>query len=102
MPAMAVLLAEFVSERRIIVPIDRMPRQMIDAVLAAEDRDFYSHKRGQPGRRVPRRMANILRYQHGQAADRASTITQQVAAHFLLNNELSVSRKSRRRCSPTA
>jgi penicillin-binding protein 1A len=86
-------MAEFASEHRIIVPIDRMPRQMIDAVLAAEDRDFYSHNGVNPVAVFRAAMADIVRYQRGQRPLGASTITQQVVRHFLLNNELSVSRK---------
>ena len=86
-------MAEFVSERRIIVPIGRVPRQMIDAVLAAEDRDFYSHNGVNPVAVFRAAMADILRYQRGQRPLGASTITQQVVRHFLLSNELSVARK---------
>jgi penicillin-binding protein 1A len=86
-------MAEFASEHRIIVPIDRMPRQMIDAILAAEDRDFYSHNGVNPVAVFRAAMADIVRYQRGQRPLGASTITQQVVRHFLLNNELSVSRK---------
>src|ERR1700681_3374670 len=86
-------MAEFVSERRIIVPIGRVPRQMIDAVLAAEDRDFYSHNGVNPVAVFRAAMADIVRYQRGQRPLGASTITQQVVRHFLLNNEVSVSRK---------
>jgi len=87
------LMAEFVSERRIIVPISQVPRQMINAVLAAEDRDFYSHNGVNPVAVFRAAMADILRYQRGQRPLGASTITQQVVRHFLLNNELSVARK---------
>src|SRR5437660_1145870 len=86
-------MAEFASEHRIIVPIGQVPRQMIDAVLAAEDRDFYSHNGVNPVAVFRAAMADIMRYQRGQRPLGASTITQQVVRHFLLNNELSVSRK---------
>src|SRR5260370_12929051 len=86
-------MAEFASEHRIITPIDRVPRQMVDAVLAAEDRDFYSHNGVNPVAVFRAAMADIVRYQRGQRPLGASTITQQVVRHFLLNNDLSVSRK---------
>jgi penicillin-binding protein 1A len=35
------LIAEFAAERREIVPLDRVPRAFIDAVLATEDRAFF-------------------------------------------------------------
>src|SRR5205085_11938961 len=36
-------MAEFATEHRIVMPIGRVPPLMIKAVLAAEDRDFYTH-----------------------------------------------------------
>src|SRR5262245_61984367 len=38
------LMAEFESEHRIPVKIARVPKMVIQAFLAAEDRDFYNHK----------------------------------------------------------
>src|SRR5579884_2388248 len=37
------LLAEYASERRIFVPIGAIPKRVIHAFLAAEDKNFYSH-----------------------------------------------------------
>ena len=37
------LIAEYARERRLFVPIDAIPRRVIDAFLSAEDKDFYSH-----------------------------------------------------------
>ena len=42
-------MAEFASEHRIIVPISKVPRPLIQAILAAEDRDFYTHNGVNPG-----------------------------------------------------
>ena len=36
-------MTEFASEHRMVVPISQVPKAMIQAVLAAEDRDFYTH-----------------------------------------------------------
>src|SRR5260370_8429889 len=66
---------------------------MIQAVLAAEDRDFYTHNGVNPVAIFRAAVADLTRYQRGQRPLGASTITQQVVRHFLLNNELSVSRK---------
>ncbi len=87
------LLAEYAVERRVFVPIKAMPRRLINAFLAAEDKNFYRH----PGvdftgvlRAVMTNLANLgsARRLHG-----ASTITQQVAKNFLLTNEVSIERK---------
>ena len=37
------LLAEYARERRVFVPVKAMPRRVIKAFLAAEDKTFYSH-----------------------------------------------------------
>ena len=36
-------LAEFATERREILPFERIPHRLIEAFLAAEDRRFYEH-----------------------------------------------------------
>src|SRR5512145_2655544 len=37
------ILAEFATERRLYVPIEVIPKRVIEAFLAAEDKNFYSH-----------------------------------------------------------
>ena len=37
------LIAEYARERRLFVPIEAIPRRVIDAFLSAEDKDFYTH-----------------------------------------------------------
>ena len=87
------LMTEFESEHRIPVPIGKVPRVVIEAFLAAEDRDFYTHDGVNPGAIFRAAMADVLRFRRGQRPMGASTITQQVVRHFLLNNEVSVTRK---------
>src|SRR5215471_13089145 len=86
-------MTEFASEHRIVVPISQVPRTMIQAVLAAEDRDFYTHNGVNPTAIFRAAVADLTRFQRGQRPIGASTITQQVVRHFLLSNEVSVSRK---------
>src|SRR6266849_8574875 len=86
-------MAEFESEHRSPVAIGKVPRVVIEAFLAAEDRDFYSHNGVNPGAIFRAAMADVVRFRNGQRPIGASTITQQVVRHFLLTNELSVSRK---------
>jgi penicillin-binding protein 1A len=89
------LLAEYSIEKRVYVPIRAIPRRVIDAFLAAEDKTFYEH----PGIDVPGIVNAILinAKNHLGGGDRrpvgASTITQQVAKNFLLTNEVSYERK---------
>ncbi|HEX3535936.1 MAG TPA: PBP1A family penicillin-binding protein [Stellaceae bacterium] len=86
-------MAEFASEHRIFVPLAKIPPLITHAFLAAEDRDFYSHNGVNPGAVFRAAMSDVLRLQKGQRPLGASTITQQVVRHFLLTNEVSVSRK---------
>ncbi len=37
------LIGEFCSERRIFVPYDQIPPQLVQAFLAAEDHNFFKH-----------------------------------------------------------
>ncbi|MCK4940269.1 MAG: transglycosylase domain-containing protein, partial [Rhodospirillaceae bacterium] len=89
------LLAEYATEKRIFVPIRAMPRRVINAVLAAEDKNFYSHS-GVDFISVARAVIqNVKNYGTGRRPVGASTITQQVAKNFLLTNEVSLSRKAK-------
>ena len=87
------LLAEFASEHRVFVPITAMPKRVVHAFLAAEDKNFYDHH-GIDVVGVMRAAISNVEHMHSDRRPRgASTITQQVAKNFLLNNEMSVSRK---------
>src|SRR5271170_1865383 len=36
------LLAEYAAERRVFVPIEAIPKPVVDSFLSAEDKNFYS------------------------------------------------------------
>src|SRR6516225_4930849 len=87
------LLAEYARERRLYIPIQAVTKLVINAFLAAEDKNFYEHG-GLDFTGIAR--AGMLYLQNFGSSRRpqgASTITQQVAKNFLLSNELSMSRK---------
>jgi len=89
------LIAEYARERRLFVPIEAIPRRVIDAFLSAEDKDFYTHP-GVDFYGVMRAgISNMQGYMQGAGhrPEGASTITQQVAKNFLLSSELSLERK---------
>jgi penicillin-binding protein 1A len=86
-------MVEFENEHRIPVALNKVPPVVIHAFLAAEDRDFYTHKGVNPIAIFRAAVADIGRYQKGQRPMGASTITQQVVRHFLLSNEVSFVRK---------
>ena len=87
------LIGEFSRERRIFVPYEQMPPQLVNAFLAAEDRNFFQHSgidyQGL-GRAVLKNVVNVTR---GRRLEGGSTITQQVAKNILLNSDASVGRK---------
>lgn len=85
--AMAKLSGE---EDRVSVPLDEMPKVFIDAVLAAEDRQFFSHSGIDPVgifRAIYRDLRNEGVRQGG------STITQQYAKNAYLSSERTITRK---------
>ena len=87
------LLAEFAMEKRVFIPIKAMPKQLINAFLAAEDKNFYTHPGVDfmgIGRAV---LTNVKNIGSSRRLVGASTITQQVAKNFLLTNEVSWTRK---------
>ena len=87
------LLAEYATENRVFVPIRAMPRLIINAVLSAEDQNFYIHPGIDPIGLARAVLINVKNIGSGRRPVGASTITQQVAKNFLLTNEVSIERK---------
>ena len=85
------LLIEYAEERRVFIDFEDMPPQLINAFIAAEDQNFWTH----PGIDVQ----GIIRasVNNGMGFDTkftgASTITQQVAKNFFLTSDRTISRK---------
>src|SRR3954449_4231464 len=87
------LVAEFARERRLYIPIQAVPKLVINAFLAAEDKNFYEHGGVDFSGIARAAVLYIQQYGSGRRPQGASTITQQVAKNFLLTNEVSFSRK---------
>ncbi|MCA6121591.1 penicillin-binding protein 1A [Bradyrhizobium sp. WSM 1704] len=87
------LLGEYAKERRLYLPIQAVPKLVINAFLAAEDKNFYEH--GGIDYQGMARAALLYAQNYGsnRRPQGASTITQQVAKNFLLTNEVSFTRK---------
>jgi penicillin-binding protein 1A len=78
------------KQRRIFVPLEKIPPHVIKAFIAAEDANFYKHK-GIDFLSVLRALyKNII---HGRIVQGASTITQQVVRALLLSPERTIQRK---------
>ena len=87
------LIAEFAQERRLFVPIDVVPAQLIQALLAAEDKNFYAHIGIDIAGIIRATGQNIINVLTGRRLEGASTITQQVAKNFLLSSDVTLERK---------
>ncbi len=87
------LVADFSKEKRIFVPYNSIPKNVVNAFLSAEDKNFFSHP-GVDAKGVMRAVINnIQNILTSKRLEGASTITQQVAKNFLLTNEVSLNRK---------
>jgi penicillin-binding protein 1A len=86
------LMAEYARERRIFVPINVIPKQVIAAFLAAEDKRFYEHG-GLDFTGIGRALYKNFQNWGKRRPEGASTITQQVAKNFLLTSEQRLDRK---------
>lgn len=87
------LMAEYANEKRSFVSIESIPPLVINAFLAAEDKNFYAHG-GIDFMGLARAMIiNVKNIGSGRRPMGASTITQQVAKNFLLSSEQSIARK---------
>lgn len=86
------LLAEIYRENREYLPLREIPKSLIDATIASEDRRFREHIGVSP-RDIMR--ALYLNLRHREIVQGASTITQQLARELYLSRQQSISRKVR-------
>jgi len=89
------LLVEYATEKRVFVPIEAIPRRVLNAFLSAEDKNFYQHPGVDFLSVLRAAITNLVNLGSDKRPVGASTITQQVAKNFLLSNELSFERKIR-------
>jgi penicillin-binding protein 1A len=87
------VVEEYGTQKRVFVPISAIPPRVIQAVLAAEDREFYQHAGINPSAILRAALQDALRVGEGRRGVGASTITQQVVKNMLLSNEYKLSRK---------
>ncbi|MBV8183331.1 MAG: transglycosylase domain-containing protein, partial [Hyphomicrobiales bacterium] len=66
------LIAEYAKERRLYLPVQDVPKLVIDAFLSAEDKNFFSHSGVDPEGITRAIIANFTR--HGRRQQGASTI----------------------------
>ena len=86
------VIGQFFVERRILVPLERIPKHLVNAVIATEDSRFFEH-RGVDFVGIARAtLTNIL---SGRIRQGASTITQQLARSLFLSPKRDLERKLR-------
>lgn len=85
-------IGEFFRERRILIPYNKIPKNLISAFLAAEDDQFFQHKGINPQAIFRAALANL---RAGRSVQGGSTITQQAAKKLLLTDEKTLTRKLR-------
>ena len=86
------LIHEFSIEKRSMVPLEEIPVDLQNAVVAMEDREFFSH----PGFSVKGILRALLYdLMTGQAKQGASTLTQQLSRGVFLTQEKKIIRKIR-------
>ena len=95
------LIAEYGIEKRVFVPIESIPLQIQHALVSSEDQRFYTHSGFDP-KGFARAMSANLKHKftdiftgNRTRLEGGSTLTQQVAKHFLVGNERNVERKVR-------
>jgi penicillin-binding protein 1A len=83
-------ITELHVERRILVPLSQIPQSLRDAILATEDRRFYSHWGIDP---IGVARAIVQNYRRGRIVEGGSTITQQLTKVLFLTPDKSLERK---------
>jgi penicillin-binding protein 1A len=86
------LVAEYAKERRLYIPIQAVPKRVMDAFIAAEDKNFWEHG-GIDLTGILRAVVTNIENWGKRRPQGASTITQQVAKNFLVGSETSIDRK---------
>src|SRR5216683_5648689 len=84
------LLTELHVERRIFVPLAQIPKSLKDAIIATEDRRFYSHWGIDP---IGIARAVYQNYRRGRIVEGGSTISQQLTKVLFLTPDKSLERK---------
>lgn len=88
------LLIEYAEERRVFIDFEDMPPQLINAFIAAEDQNFWTHPGIDVQGIVRASLNNGMRLLgFNTKFTGASTITQQVAKNFFLTSDRTISRK---------
>ncbi|MBD3257689.1 PBP1A family penicillin-binding protein, partial [candidate division GN15 bacterium] len=84
------LLKEYFSENRVLTPLNEMPDDLVNMLIASEDQVFFDHWGIHLRRIATVAVGNVLSWEIKAGA---STITQQLARMLFLNTEKTLERK---------
>jgi penicillin-binding protein 1A len=85
------IVGEFAIERREVIPYERISPTLEQAILAAEDHEFYQHI----GLSIPRIVVTLVKDIIERRLHGASTLTQQLARKLFLTDDKTWERKIR-------
>ncbi len=85
------LIAELFQEKRDIISFEKLPKNLINAFLATEDKDFYRHIGLNPAAMARAFFKNLAA---GKVVQGGSTITQQLAKRLFTTGERTILRKA--------
>ena len=87
------LVGSFMDKGRVVrfVPLQKIPLLLRQAFIAAEDKNFYSHR----GVEVQGILRGFFKYLRDGSIEGGSTITQQLVKNLILSDEISLDRKAR-------
>jgi len=86
------VIAEFSIQRRALLPLNKIPQDMQNAVIAVEDDQFYSHWGISPRGILRAALTDVL---SGHFRQGGSTLTQQVSRGIFLTPQKTLTRKIR-------
>jgi len=84
-----ILFKIYDNENRTIIPLSEIPKNLINATIAIEDKDFYNHH-GFSVRGISRAIVSNIK---GEKLQGGSTLTQQLVKNRLLTSQKTFSRK---------
>ncbi len=83
-------IGEYFNHYHLYVPYDKLPKDLMKAIISIEDRNFFRHMGVDPKAILRAIRASIIGHGYQQGA---STLTQQVVRHYLLSSEKTIDRK---------
>jgi penicillin-binding protein 1A len=89
------LVSELFWQKREVVPFDKIPKDLVHAIVSMEDNDFYDHWGVNPKGIIRAFFVNIL---SGRVKQGGSTITQQTAKILLTSQKRNIFRKVKEAC----